>query len=82
MAYAFLGLFTVVSLNANRAYISTESDNRGSIYGLFYAGVALFGALGAYVCGMLWEQAGMSVAITFSLSGTVLLLFAFVFLGE
>ncbi len=82
MAYAFLGLFTVMSLNANRAYISTSSDNRGSIYGLFYAGVALFGALGAYVCGMLWEQVDMSVAITFSLSGTVLLLFAFTFLGE
>ncbi len=82
MAYAFLGIFTVMSLNANRAYIATSSDNRGSVYGLFYAGVALFGALGAYVCGMLWEQVAMSVAITFSLSGTVLLLFAFIFLGE
>jgi len=31
---------------------------------------------------MLWEHIGMSGAIVFSLSGTVLLLFAFLFLGE
>jgi len=56
IAYAFLGLFTVISLNANRVHISVNSDNRGSVYGLFYAGVALFGATGAYVCGILWEH--------------------------
>ncbi len=82
IAYGFLGLFTVGSLNANRAYISDNSDNRGSVYGMFYAGVALFGATGAYVCGTIWEHAGMSVAMVFSLSGTVLVLFAFIFLGE
>ena len=82
IAYAFLGLFTVISLNANRVHISVNSDNRGSVYGLFYAGVALFGATGAYVCGMLWEHIGISGAIVFSLGGTVLLLFAFLFLGE
>ena len=36
-AYAFLGLFTVTSLNANRAYIAAHADNKGSVYGVFYA---------------------------------------------
>ncbi len=70
LAYGFLGLFTVASLNANRAYIASNSDNRGSVYGIFYAGVALFGALGAYVCGMLWEHVGLQSALLFSLLGT------------
>jgi len=81
IAYAFLGLFTVTSLNANRAYISVGSDNRGSVYGVFYAGVALFGAVGAYVCGMIWEHMGMFDATLFSLVGTVLTLFAFIIFG-
>jgi len=81
IAYAFLGLFTVTSLNANRAHISVSSDNRGSVYGVFYAGVALFGAVGAYICGMIWEHVGMSDAIVFSLAGTVLTLFAFIIFG-
>jgi len=71
-AYAFLGLFTVASLNANRAYIAQKADNRGSVYGIFYAGVALFGALGAYLSGMIWEHFGMETALLYSLSGTVI----------
>jgi len=73
IAYAFLGLFTVASLNANRAFISESADNRGSVYGVFYAGVALFGATGAYVSGMIWEYFGMQSALLFSLAGTALL---------
>ena len=72
VAYAFLGLFTVASLNANRAYIAQTADNRGSVYGIFYAGVALFGALGAYLSGMIWEHFGMETALLYSLSGTVI----------
>ncbi|WP_353662651.1 MFS transporter [Hydrogenimonas sp. SS33] len=72
-AYAFLGLFTVATLNANRAFIAAASDNRGSVYGVFYAGVALFGALGAFVCGMVWEHLGMEAALLFSLGGTAFL---------
>ncbi len=77
MAYAFLGLFTVATLNANRAFIASASDNRGSVYGVFYAGVALFGAMGAYLCGMIWEHFGMHSALLFSLGGTVTLLLIF-----
>lgn len=77
-AYAFLGLFTVASLNANRAFIAQKADNRGSVYGIFYAGVALFGAAGAYISGLIWESFGMKIALEFSLGGTVLLFIVFV----
>ena len=80
IAYAFLGLFTVASLNANRAFISQNADNRGSVYGVFYAGVALFGAVGAYLSGMIWEHFGMQSALLFSLAGTSLL--TLLFLGK
>ncbi|BCD61671.1 major facilitator superfamily MFS_1 [Nitratiruptor sp. YY08-26] len=77
IAFAFFGLFTVATLNATRVYIAMQSDNKGSVYGVFYAGVALFGALGAYVCGLLWEHFGMYTALVFSLIGTTALLMLF-----
>jgi len=77
IAYAFLGLFTVASLNANRAFISEHADNRGSVYGVFYAGIALFGAVGAYVSGMIWEHFGMHTVLLFSLGGTLMLTLLF-----
>jgi len=70
IAYGFLGLFTVASLNANRAYISQHAYNKGSVYGVFYAGIALFGAIGAYVSGLIWEYFGMYSVLLFSLGGT------------
>ncbi|MMZ66533.1 Major Facilitator Superfamily protein [compost metagenome] len=77
IAFAFLGLFTVASLNANRAFIAQSADNKGSVYGIFYAGVALFGAVGAYLSGMIWEHWGMHAALLFSLSGTTVLTLLF-----
>ncbi|WP_281951659.1 MFS transporter [Nitrosophilus kaiyonis] len=77
ISYAFLGLFTVSTLNANRAFIASFCDNKGSVYGVFYAGVALFGALGAYICGLIWEHFGMNNAIIFSLCGALFLLILF-----
>lgn len=77
IAYGFLGLFTVASLNANRAFISQYADNKGSVYGVFYAGIALFGAIGAYVNGLIWEYFGMQSALLFSLGGTFLLTLLF-----
>jgi len=70
-AFAFLGLFTVATLNANRAMIAQRADNRGSVYGIFYAAVALFGAAGAAFGGWLWEHFGMQTALNVSLGGTV-----------
>jgi MFS family permease len=73
VGYAFLGLFTVASLNANRALIAKRSDNWGSVYGVFYAGVALFGAAGALISGLIWEHLGMEAALTWALGGTTLM---------
>ena len=77
IAYAFLGLFTVASLNANRAYISQSADNRGSVYGVFYAGVALFAGVGAFVSGMIWEYFSMQSALLYALLGTISMLLLF-----
>lgn len=73
IAYVFLGLFTVASLNANRAFIAQSAYNKGLVYGVFYAGVALFGAFGAYIGGLLWEHLSMQIALTYSLAGTCVL---------
>lgn len=77
-AYAFLGLFTVASLNANRAYIATHAENRGSVYGIFYAAVAFFAAVGAYLWGIVWEHYGADSALLFSFAGTVALLLLYI----
>jgi len=81
-AYAFLGLFTVASLNANRAFIAHSADNRGSVYGVFYAAIALFGAVGAYVSGMIWERFGMETVLQYSLVGTAVTSGLFLIVGE
>jgi MFS family permease len=82
IAYALLGLFTVASLNANRAYISQRADNKGSVYGVFYAGVALFGALGAYISGLIWEHFGFDAALLYAFLGTALLFILFVLMAS
>ncbi len=81
LAYGFFGLFTVASLNANRAFISSDSDNKGSVYGIFYAGTALFASAGAYISGLIWEELGDISALTFSLTGTVTALFIYLILS-
>jgi len=73
VAYALLGLFTVATLNAQRAAIAREADNRGSVYGIFYAGIATFAALGAWVGGWIWQAYGISAALVFAFGGTTLL---------
>ncbi len=68
-SFVFLGIFTVASLNAIRAYISTNAKNRGSVYGLFYGGVAISGALGASFAGIIWRYFGQNSALVISISG-------------
>ena len=83
IAYMFLGLFTVASLNANRVFIAQKAFNKGSVYGVFYAGVALFGALGAYISGLIWEYFNMQTALVYSFAGTfILTLFFFLIKGR
>ncbi len=82
LSYAFLGLFTVASLNANRTLIAQRADNRGSVYGVFYAAIALFGAAGAYVSGMIWEHFGMHSALLFGFAGTSLMALLYIVSGS
>ncbi|HHD75861.1 MAG TPA: MFS transporter [Campylobacterales bacterium] len=74
LGFIFLGIFTVASLNALRAYISDHAINKGTVYGVLYGGVALFGALGALVTGVIWKIWGEDGAILFSMVGMVVML--------
>ena len=74
LSFIFLGLFTVISLNTIRAYISHEASSKGFVYGIFYGGVALFSSLGAIVIGQLWKHFGFENVMLFSLSGMTMLM--------
>ena len=69
IAYALLGLFMVFSLNAARAFIASAATHKASVYGIFYAAVALCGAMGAYLVGWLWERFGVETALWYSTIG-------------
>ncbi len=69
LGFIFLGLFLVGSLNALRSYISKHAHNKGTVYGILYGGVALFGALGALVTGLIWKHYDAQSAVLFSLLG-------------
>ncbi len=69
VGFVLLGIFTVASLNAIRAWISDEAVNKGTVYGIFYGGVALFSAAGATVIGLIWKHYGEEQAVLFSLGG-------------
>lgn len=69
IGFAFLGLFTVVSLNSMRSFISTNASSKAFIYGVFYMGIALFSSGGALVIGKLWQIYGFEKVVFFSLVG-------------
>lgn len=71
LAFIFLGLFAVSSLNAIRSYISHHAVNKSTVFGLFYAGTAISGALGALLTGFLWNTYGVSLAAMTSLTGAI-----------
>ena len=71
--FVLFGLFTVMSLNAMRAYIAEQARSTALVFGLFYGGVALFGALGALIMGQIWERWDFDAVARVSLGGLVLL---------
>ena len=78
IAFIFLGLSTVSSLNAMRSIISQKAKNKATIYGIFYAGTATTSAFGALIIGYIWHHFGDSHAIEFSALGIIFLsLFTF-----
>ncbi len=74
LSFILLGLFTVTTLNAIRSAISQQAKNKATVYGIFYAGTALFGALGALFIGFLWHHYSETTAIIFSIVGVILML--------
>ncbi len=70
LTFIFFGLFTVVSLNTLRAYISAQALSKGFVYGVMYGGIALSSALGALMAGYVWKLYGFGMMIDFSLIGT------------
>ena len=71
IGFILLGVFTVASLNAMRAFISDKAKNRGTIYGIFYGGIAISSALGSITIGLIWEHFSQNSAIIFSLCGVI-----------
>ena len=72
LGFVALGVFTIGSLNAMRAYISDKAYNKATIYGVFYAGVAVCSSLGALVTGWIWHYMDVDTAMMFSLGGMVM----------
>jgi len=70
-AFILFGLFNVFSLNSARSYIA-RGKSRGTLYGLFYAAMALFGAAGAYIIGLLWQKIGEGFTVKLSFAFTFL----------
>jgi MFS family permease len=66
IAFVFLGLFTILSLNSIRTIISSHAVSKGFIFGVFYGGIAIFSSLGAVVIGFIWEIYGVNSVILFS----------------
>lgn len=77
LSFFFLGLFTILSINAIRSYISINAHSKGFVFGLFYGSVAIFSSLGAFVIGYLWENYGFDAVLKFSVVGMVSILFIF-----
>lgn len=73
LAMIFLGLFTVCSLNGMRTYISQKAKNKATIFGIFYAGSAIFSAIGALFVGYLWSHFGDQIALQITSLSTVTL---------
>jgi len=73
LSFILLGLFTVISLNTMRAYISQHAISKAFVYGILYGGIALSSSVGAIVVGQLWKNLGFENVILFSFSGMMIL---------
>lgn len=72
--FALYGIYTVSSLTLIRAMISEQASNKGHIYGLFYAGMAIAIALGSLFFGYIWENYNGQVALIISMLGSLTLI--------
>jgi len=80
LSFAFLGAFSVVSLNALRTYISLHAKSQKFIYGVFYKNIAFFNALGAVLIGRIWSVYSFEASIYFSVAGSLLMMMGLFFI--
>lgn len=73
--FALLGVFTVVSLNSMRSFISSNASSKAFLYGVFYMGVAFFSSGGALFIGKVWHYYGFEKSVLLSLGGMGLVSF-------
>jgi MFS family permease len=74
LSFILLGIFTIASLNSIRSYISINAFNKGTIYGIFYGGVAISASLGAVVIGLLWSHFSQNFVFLFSSIGLFIMI--------
>lgn len=67
--FIMFGIYSITIINTFRAYISEKSTNKGSLYGIFYTGNAISGALGVLVSGYIWQNFSGFSALCVSLAG-------------
>ncbi|MCF6310798.1 MAG: MFS transporter [Sulfurimonas sp.] len=79
LSFALLGLFTVISINAMRSYISHNANSKSFIFGVFYGGTAIFSALGAIAVGYIWKIYGFDNVLMFSEIGMLITLIFLLF---
>jgi MFS family permease len=72
LGFVSFGIYTVTILNTLRAYISQNATNKGSVYGIFYAGNAVSAAIGVIVAGYIWTYSNSLTALWISFIGTLL----------
>lgn len=80
LSIIFLALFTVLSLNSIRSYISSSAKSKGFVYGVFYGGVAIFSSLGALVIGYIWHYFGINVVLIYSFVGMLIMVSILLFI--
>lgn len=80
LSFVFLGLFTILTINTIRSYISKYAVSKGLVYGIFYSGIAVSASLGALIIGYIWHLLGFGAVVLFSEIGMLLISFALIVL--
>jgi MFS family permease len=73
LGFVLYGVYSVVTLNILRAFISEKADRKGAMFGILYAGMAIVIALSALFFGFVWEHYGSQVGLSIAVLGCLLL---------
>lgn len=67
LTFIWLWIFTILSINSIRTYIWENAENKGTIYWILYAWIAIFSSLSALMIWFLWNNYWIDSAIIFSI---------------